>query len=236
VPTKSVLILQNSPGDPPGLLVPVLQKHHLAYQVVQIGKEPLPDALPSALVVLGGAQSAYDESLLEEKVLLRRVLEHDLPCLGICLGGQVLADVLGAQVHVGTATEIGFYELQLTGEVMRDPLFEDFSGNVHHVFNWHNDTFDLPSGAVLLETGVTAYHQAFRYGKRAYGLQYHPEVTEEMFDRWIQSHPDRGKAIALMGKERYEQLGTVERSRRYPIYREQAILLFTNFLRVAGLL
>jgi GMP synthase-like glutamine amidotransferase len=236
VTATPILILQHVQGDPPGLLATLLQEHHLAYQVVQIGEEPLPDLLPAALIVLGGPQTAYDESLLPEKALIRRVLEHNLPCLGICLGGQVLAEVCGAHVHVGTATEIGFYELPLTDEALRDELFEGFSGNIHQVFNWHNDTFDLPPGAVLLETGVTAYHQAFRYGQRAYGLQYHPELTQELFHQWIQSHPARDKAIAFMGQERYQQLEEVEGPRRYPIYHKHSVLLFTNFLHIAGLL
>ena len=234
--TTPILILQHLPEDPPGLLATVLQEHHITYQIVEIGKEPLPDVLPAALIVLGGPQSAYDESLSSEKALIRRALEHNLPCLGICLGGQVLAEVCGAQIHVGTATEIGFYELPLTDEALRDPLYEGIPGNAHLVFNWHNDAFDLPPGAVLLETGVIAYHQAFRYGQHAYGLPYHPEVTEEMFDLWVRSHPEREKTIALLGQERYRQLGEVEGPRRYPLYREQAILLFTNFLRIAGLL
>src|SRR5262249_5622762 len=154
--------------------------------------------------------------------LIRRVLEQNLACMGICLGGQLLAEVCGARVHLGTATEIGFYELPLTDEAWHDELFKGFSSNTHQVFNWHNDTFDLPLGAVPLETGVIAYHQAFRYGQRAYGLQYHPELTEELFHQWMQSHPALEKAIALMGQERYRHIEEIEGPRRYPIYREHS--------------
>lgn len=231
-----ILILQHVPGDPPGLLATILQEYHLAYQIIQFGKEPLPDFLPAALVTLGGPQTAYHDSLRPEKALIRRVLAHNLPCLGICLGGQVLAEVCGARIHIGTATEIGFYELPLTDEALYDPLFAGFPGNIHQVFSWHNDTFDLPPGAVPLETGIIAHHQSFRYGQRAYGLQYHPELTEELFHQWLQFHPARDKAIAHMGLERYLQIEEIEGPRRYPVYRQHSLLLFTNFLRIAGLL
>lgn len=236
MPIPPVLILQHVWGDPPGLLEVVLQEQHLVYQIVQVGKDPFPDVLPAALILLGGPQSAYDDSLLPEKALVRHVLEQHIPCLGICLGGQVLAEVAGAQVHEKAATEIGFYELQLTREAVHDPLFVGFSSTVHQVFHWHHDTFDLPSGAVLLETGAGAYPQAFRYGKRSYGLQYHPELTEDLLDLWLEKHPEREKARAYLGAERYRQLEEEERRQRYPLYREQAVLLLTNFLRIADLL
>jgi GMP synthase-like glutamine amidotransferase len=105
------------------------------------------------------------------------------PVLGVCLGGQLLAKALGAKVHIGAATEIGLKQITLTEAGESDPLFEGLSEL--EAVEWHDDTFDIPSGAVVLAHSEGCAHQAFRFGQWVYGLQFHPEVSPMMLAEWI---------------------------------------------------
>ena len=86
--------------------------------------------------------------------------------LGVCLGAQLLASSLGAQVYPGQQAEVGYGTVELTPEGKQDSLFESVAGPVP-VFHWHGDTFDLPEGAALLASIKQYWHQAFRFGSSA---------------------------------------------------------------------
>ncbi len=151
--------------------------------------DPLPAARDLAgVVVFGGRMSANDEHLdfiRAELAWIPTVLAQGTPYLGICLGGQLLARALGARVarHPGGLHEIGYAPVRpvVAGhEVFPAPM---------HVYQWHNEGFDVAPGAELLAAGDVFAHQAFRYG-RAVGLQFHPEVTPAIVTRWTESDPD----------------------------------------------
>ena len=149
--------------------------------------EPLPDpnAEYAAVIVYGGAESVNDaaeESYLQDEIdWLARWLATDKPCLGLCLGGQLMARALGAAVrpHPEGLHEIGYVPIT--------PAAGDFVDGLTHVYHWHNEGFDLPDGARLLATGQTFPHQAFAYGRNAYALQFHPEVSIAVMCRWMES-------------------------------------------------
>jgi GMP synthase (glutamine-hydrolysing) len=232
---KRVLALQHIWDDPPGYLGEIMEEFGIALDIVKVGEQPLPavDGY-DALIVLGGPQHVYDEQLpylVDEKALLRTAVERDVPYLGLCLGGQMLASAMGADVKRHTLTEIGFCKVQLTEEGKHDPLFQGFNG-FQEVFHWHEDVFDLPRGAIRLATGTVTPNQAFRVGKRAYGMQYHIELTPEMLDLWLQ-HPDYKKEIVkALGPDVPASIEE-ERLQRYALYRKHTRLLFENFLRMA---
>jgi GMP synthase (glutamine-hydrolysing) len=237
---KRVLAVQQIWDDPPGYLGELLQLHGIDYQIVQADREPLPPHLQGydALLVLGGPQHAAAEErypyLVQEKLLIRQAVAEDIPYLGICLGGQLLAHALGAAVHPHHTIELGFYQVELTEEGRQDPLFRGLPG-YQQVVHWHEDVFELPPGARLLATAPGTPHQAFRYGRRAYGLQYHIELTPEMLDTWFLTPGYREEVIKVLGPDAIERLEQ-QRRQYYPLYRQHTRTVFENFLRLADLL
>jgi GMP synthase (glutamine-hydrolysing) len=153
-----------------------------------------------ALVVMGGPMSANDEHRLsfirEELRLIEEALQKEIPILGICLGAQMLAKVLGAKVSRGIKKEIGWYPLSLLPAADQDALFKDLPGEVK-MFQWHGETFDLPKGASLLASSELYPHQAFRFGQKAYGLQFHPEMTLPMIRDWLNEGKDEVEKAGL---------------------------------------
>ncbi len=234
---KRVLALQHIWDDHPGFLGEIMQECDIVYDVINVEEEPIPDPEEyAALISLGGAQHAYDDVtypyFVAEKALLRHVVERDIPYLGICLGGQLLAGAMGATVALHTMTEIGFYKVQLTEEGKSDPLFQGLPG-YQQVFHWHEDVFDIPDGGIKLATSENAPNQAFRVGQRAYGIQYHIELTPTMIDTWLH-FPDYMKEIVKVSGQ--EALNEIERESitRYPIFLEHSRTVFKNFLRISG--
>jgi GMP synthase-like glutamine amidotransferase len=139
----------------------------------------------AGLVVMGGPMSVHDDLgwLADERALLRGAVEAGLPVLGVCLGAQQLAAALGATVEKGPAPEYGAGEVHLTTDAISDPVFGPAPAPLPCV-HWHGDTFALPQGAVRLAGNAAYENQAFRVGDRAYGLQFHVEVTASLVAHW----------------------------------------------------
>ena len=188
---KPVMVIRHVPHKGLGLLSDVLNRYGLVYQYVEMYQNPPPAFRPehlAGLIVMGGPMNVDQTDrwpmLLDEVRWLTQALNEGLPVLGICLGGQLLAKTLGAKVYPGPRKEIGWYEVEMTAEAAGDPLLGSFDLAVT-VFQWHGDMFDLPREAVHLARGADVSHQAFRYGKSAYGLQFHLKVTEAMLANWL---------------------------------------------------
>ncbi|MBI2201863.1 MAG: type 1 glutamine amidotransferase, partial [Armatimonadetes bacterium] len=153
-----------------------------------------------AVVVLGGPMNVYQEAkyafLAQEDRFIREVVGRGIPYLGVCLGAQLLAKALGARVYASSVKEIGYYSLELTDAGQSDALLAGVP-NPFTAFQWHGDTFDLPGGAELLATSATCPHQAFRYGQKAYGLQFHLEAGPEMVADWSRRYPRELASVGL---------------------------------------
>lgn len=177
-----VLILQHVRPEPPGTIVDALDDRGVTVRTVQIFRdEPVPETLDAdGLVVMGGPMGVDDipdrPHLSREVALMEQALRDDRPLLGVCLGSQLLAHTLGAEVQPAPAKEIGWGEVSLNPPAADDPLFHGLD-DPFPAFHWHGDVFDVPEGAVSLARSDQTDHQAFRYGDRAYGVLFHLEVT-----------------------------------------------------------
>ncbi|MBI5344964.1 MAG: gamma-glutamyl-gamma-aminobutyrate hydrolase family protein [Deltaproteobacteria bacterium] len=155
----------------------------------------------SALIVMGGPMGVYEDDVYpfikDELKLIESALKEELPVLGVCLGSQLLAKAGGADVYKGKAKEIGWYKLSLTDEGERDKLLLGLPPEMM-VFQWHGDTFDVPGNGVNLASSELFPNQMIRVGRRAYGIQFHFEVTAGMIKEWIDVNGD--ELNALKGK------------------------------------
>ncbi len=151
--------------------------------------QPLPEPdLYAAAVIFGGRNSANDREawIVDEHRWIEHCLKTDCHFLGICLGGQILARVLGAEVakHRDNLTEIGFTDIvpsEHAGQCLTSPL---------KLFQWHSEGFELPRDSTLLCSSARFPNQAFRYNSKVYGLQFHPEVNHTVIRQWFTLNND----------------------------------------------
>jgi GMP synthase-like glutamine amidotransferase len=183
------LVLQHIECEPPGVYEDVLLERGVDIQRVELDRgETLPPWSEfDALIAMGGPMSVNDDAdhpwLTDEKRAIADAVHAGVPFWGVCLGVQLLAASLGARVYPGPAPEVGLMNVTLSDAALADPMFEGLPREVL-TLQWHGDTFDLPDGAVAL-AGSPAYpNQAFRWGERAYGVQFHLEVSTEMAKEW----------------------------------------------------
>ena len=203
---KKVLVIVHQETSSPGLVGQLLQEqgYTLDIRCPAIGT-PLPDPKTeyadsyAGSVVFGGPMSANDDQTLpfiqEELDWISIAIESGKPYLGICLGAQLLARALGATVapHPQELREIGYAPIQ--------PVASTTLAELQQVYHWHKEGFELPQGATLLATGEVFPNQAFVYGDAAYGVQFHPEITRTMIDRWTEKVPEQ---LLLPGAQSYE--------------------------------
>jgi GMP synthase-like glutamine amidotransferase len=187
---KPWVVLQHVSYEGPGAIGPAVAAAGADLSVVRLDRGddvPESDAVAgmTGLVVMGGPMSVHDELpwLEPERALVRSAVEAGLPVLGVCLGAQQLAAALGGAVTGGPTPECGVGEVHLTNEVIGDPVFGPAPTPLPCV-HWHGDTFSLPEGAVRLAGNEAYENQAFRFGRRAYGLQFHVEVTGSLVAHW----------------------------------------------------
>ncbi len=139
----------------------------------------------AGLLFMGGPMSANGDLpfLRREQAIIRDAVEAGKPVLGVCLGAQLIARALGAQVYRNPETEIGWAPVYWTEAARHDPLFHGVT-EPEILFHWHGETFDLPAGAARLASSELCRNQAFRIGSDVYGLQFHLEVTPDMIADW----------------------------------------------------
>jgi GMP synthase (glutamine-hydrolysing) len=177
-----ITIFQHGKTEPPGLIEELLHEARAGYRIVRLDEgEGIPRGRSSHLIFLGGQMSVNDEReypyLSEEKELIRQSIKNSTPILGICLGAQLIASALGRRVYP-SRPETGWCEVGLTGDGISPGLPDRFK-----VFQWHKETFDLPSGAALIGRGEAVENQIFSCGS-ALGTQFHMEVTMDIIREW----------------------------------------------------
>src|SRR5271157_1595115 len=225
---KAVLIVKHVEQEGPGMLGKIFEDAGWRLVTVELGRrEALPDRLDSfaAVVMLGGPMNVYEEEaypfLKDEDVFIKEVLREEIPFLGICLGAQLLAKACGARVMKAAQKEVGWYSVDLTKQARQDRLFKRVETPLT-VFQWHEDTFDIPDGGVLLATSALVRNQAFRMGSCAYGLQFHVEASLGIIESWM-------KDEMSVDAEKILRQGAIVRE----ALEGQAATLFNNFRRLA---
>jgi GMP synthase-like glutamine amidotransferase len=161
-----------------------------------------PPADPSsydAVLSFGGAMNVDQEDkhpwLSDQKALLRELLEAGTPLMGVCLGSQLLAEAAGASPGRAREPEIGWFDVEVEGEGFRDPLLKPLAPKFE-AFLWHSYEAPLPPGAVPLARSEVCL-QAYRIGERAWGIQFHAEVTLEDAEHWIDDYRDDEDAVRI---------------------------------------
>ncbi|BCH34594.1 GMP synthase [Mesorhizobium sp. L-8-10] len=191
-----VLVVQNYDKTGLGQVGAALAEADADLDIREVHRgEPLPiDASRhAAAVILGGGQNALDDdaypyipALLE---LLRDFERRDRAVLGICLGSQLLARAYGGRNQIGGATEFGWHQVGLTAEAKDDPVLGGLPESFP-IFQWHDDTFSLPDGAVRLASSATVANQAFRIGRATYATQFHFEADRALVGEWSTGFAD----------------------------------------------
>lgn len=142
------------------------------------------------LIIMGGPMGVYDEEkynwLASEKQLIKKAIEAGKTVIGICLGAQLIAEVLGAKVYPNQYKEIGWFPIQLSEEAIENKLFKGFDKTLT-AFHWHGDTFDLPTDATHIASSEACKNQAFLYNEKVIGLQFHFEMTEPALKKMIEN-------------------------------------------------
>ena len=191
-----VLVIKNVSNEGPGTIEDHLRIGNIPCTIIDLDQgQPLPDILSySHVVIMGGPMAVYEMArtpyLRDEARLIEKAIKTGKHLLGVCLGAQMLAHVLGSRVYPGSAKEIGWYDVSLTDDGMMDRCMAELavdSRKTAQVFQWHGDTFDLPTGAIRLASSELFPEQAFRYADRVYALQFHIEITPGIVGGWLRN-------------------------------------------------
>lgn len=201
------LIVKNIPMEGPGTIEDYLRGKRISYRVAEFSKGDRPATVDdyTHLVIMGGPMAIYEMDrypyLKDEAKLIEDFVKKGRAVLGVCLGAQMLAHVLGARVYPGDVKEIGWFKVELTEEGLKDPAIKeleiDGSGKAE-VFQWHGDTFDLPEGGKRIASSEAYPNQAFVYNKNVYALQFHIEVTPEIIGQWFEHDEDIARALEMV--------------------------------------
>lgn len=234
-----ILVFQHVAAEPLGTLDPLIRRR--GHRVKFVNFERSPDAQPKidryrGLIVLGGPMNVEDRDqrphLQTEIAVIGDALAQGKPVLGICLGAQLLAHALGAEVRRHSISEIGWYDLATTEHGRSDPVLAPL-GALAPVFQWHGYSFDLPAGATHLARTASCENQAFRHGENAYGFQFHLEMNKPLIERWLNLPSYRDDLIAA-GLGRDADAIRVDTYTRIDAMQDAAHAVFNNFLDLIG--
>ncbi len=221
----NTLIIKHIDVEGPGLIEHCLKLEKIPYQILSLKPSVRFPKLEDIthIVLLGGPMNVYEEDrypfLREEDLFIKEAIQRGKAILGICLGAQLIAKALGARVFKAPVKEIGWYDVSLTKIGSQDPLFSRLP-KTFSVFQWHEDTFEIPKSGRLIATSSPVSHQAFRYGEKVYGLQFHLEVTEQMIQEWTETYEEESKAEIM-----------TETEIKIETYIRRGISFLTNFFR-----
>ncbi len=189
---QKIHFITHEPFEGPGVIAEWAATNGFEATYTETFKNPIYPEVSSFnwLVVMGGGMSTYDDIshpwLLDEKAFIKEAINQKKVVVGICLGAQLIADVLDARVYKGPVKEIGWYPVNLTAEARQHTFFSTLPATIT-VFHWHGDTFTLPKNAIPLAYSKHTPNQAFLFENRVLGLQFHFEVTPEIVKQMVEA-------------------------------------------------
>ena len=193
---KPVLVLQHAQPEHPGLILDALKGAGAQVETIRTDlAQPAPPSLENyvGLIIMGGPQSVYEEDkfpyLRAEKQLARLAIDNNIPLLGVCLGSQVIADVLGSEVHPGPAPEIGWKPVKRAPEAANNPVLSALP-ETFTPLHWHGDIYDLPTGATPIASSEMTPIQGFTYNDNVHALLFHLEMTEAQITEMATLFPE----------------------------------------------
>jgi GMP synthase (glutamine-hydrolysing) len=193
---RRILVLQHAEPEHLGRIADALSDACVEYTYLRADLgHPIPSTLDGyqGLIVMGGPQSVYEEErypfLGPEKALVRHAVLMKRPVLGVCLGSQLIAEVLGSRVYPGAAPELGWKEVRISAEAALDPILGHLPPALTPL-HWHGDIYDLPDGATPLGSSELAPVQGFSWKQQVYGLLFHLEMTLQQLIDMTAEFPD----------------------------------------------
>ena len=211
---KPVYILRHIECEGPGYLEKVLYRKDIPFQLIAIDEDDPVPASPqscSGLVLMGGPMSANDDDewIKQEITLIQNAIEHRLPVLGHCLGGQLIAKALGATIKNNPVREIDWYPVY-RADPHATPGWLTHFRIPQNVFHWHEETFELPEGAQHLLSSDHCLNQAFQYEDNVLAFQCHIEMTDDMVGELSQLYSDQLKEPPDTVQSHHDMLADVE--------------------------
>lgn len=165
--------------------------HSMTYTRFYLNEEISASSEYDWLIIMGGPMNVHEEErfpwLRSEKAAIKEAIEQEKTVLGICLGAQLIADVLEAKVSSNEVKEIGWFDISLTPQARCEPLFQNFNDKLFKVFHWHGDSFEIPRSATHLATSKAFNNQAFLHKKNVLGFQFHLEVTSQGLKKMVEN-------------------------------------------------
>jgi GMP synthase-like glutamine amidotransferase len=234
-----VLVFQHAPYCPLGTFSEFLAEDGIEPQIVELNKgENIPDLEPfDALIVLGGPMDVWETEahpfLRPEKVAIRQwVRTLDRPMLGICLGHQLLADALGGEVSRAKTPEAGVSNINLSDIGKMHPLLDGFEQSKKAI-NFHAcEVTRLPADGIRLASTSDCPNAAFYAGSAAFGIQYHAEASDTLFNEWTDLAPGKALVRQLHGEDGVKQVRNHVTRDMHDI-RDNAKRLYRNFIKIA---
>jgi len=225
-----VLFSQNCEIEDLGIYEQYFIENNISLDIVHSYQERLPSNTNYDALIIGGTpDSAYHRTkhpyLKDVYQFITKAVKNGKPCFGICCGAQLLAIVLGGNAYRNRVMEIGCYELTLTPDGVNDPLMNGFPKRFP-VFQWHGDTFEVPSGARLLVSGKQCTNQLFRYNNNV-GILFHFEVSADEVKKWAEKYSNELAEIGKTIDQVMEECRIHEKEMK-----EFAYLLMSNYLNI----